>query len=305
MKAPIPVILDTDIGGDIDDTWALCMLLGCPELDLKMVVTEHGDTHYRAALAAKYLTVAGRDDIPIGVGVEDLTYETDRNQAPWLGDYQLQDYAGEVYEDGVQAMIDLILSSEETITIIAIGIVKNLAKALEIEPRIAEKCKFVGMHGSIYQGYGGSPEISAEANVVNDVPSFRAVMAAPWQDLLITPLDTCGVVILEGDQYQRVYNSSLPRMRAVIENYIPWIKLVKWTNVTEEYTREKSTVLFDCVAVYLAYAEDLCQIEEVHISTDDQGFNHIDPNGAKVRAALAWNDLDAFYDHLVGRLLKA
>ncbi len=34
----IPVILDTDIGGDIDDTWALGLLLKSPELDLKLVV---------------------------------------------------------------------------------------------------------------------------------------------------------------------------------------------------------------------------------------------------------------------------
>ncbi len=304
-KKSVPVILDTDIGGDIDDTWALGMLLGCPELDLKLVVTEHGDTTYRAALAAKYLEAAGRDDIPIGIGVPDLSYETDKNQATWLGDYQLDDYAGEVYIDGVQAMIDLIMASEDTITIIAIGIVKNLAKALEIEPHIAEKCRFVGMHGSIYLGYGGSEEISAEANVVNDVPSFRTVIAAPWVDTLITPLDTCGLVVLEGELYQQVYHSDLPRMKAIIENYIQWIKFVKWTHVDKEYTKKKSTALFDCVAIYLAYAEEFCVIEEVSISTDDKGFTLVDPEGAKVRAAVAWKDLDSFYEHLVQRLLAA
>jgi inosine-uridine nucleoside N-ribohydrolase len=44
--SPIPVILDTDIGSDVDDTWALAMLLGCPELDPKLVVTANGDTTY-------------------------------------------------------------------------------------------------------------------------------------------------------------------------------------------------------------------------------------------------------------------
>ena len=63
----IPVILDTDIGSDIDDTWALAMLMRCPELDLKMVLTETADTTYRAALTAKFLTVAGRDDVPIAI----------------------------------------------------------------------------------------------------------------------------------------------------------------------------------------------------------------------------------------------
>ena len=38
-KKKIPVILDTDIGDDIDDTWALALLLRCPELDPRLVVT--------------------------------------------------------------------------------------------------------------------------------------------------------------------------------------------------------------------------------------------------------------------------
>ncbi len=63
-----PVILDTDIGSDIDDTWALAFLLRCPELDLKIVVVSTGDTDYRAKLVAKQLMVAGRTDIAIGIG---------------------------------------------------------------------------------------------------------------------------------------------------------------------------------------------------------------------------------------------
>ena len=42
MADKLPVILDTDIGGDIDDTWALAYLLKCPELDLRMVVCSSG-----------------------------------------------------------------------------------------------------------------------------------------------------------------------------------------------------------------------------------------------------------------------
>ena len=45
--APVPVILDTDIGDDIDDTWALAMLLGMPQLDLKLIVTDYGNTPER------------------------------------------------------------------------------------------------------------------------------------------------------------------------------------------------------------------------------------------------------------------
>ena len=301
ITKPIPVILDTDMGTDIDDTWALCMLLGCPELDLKMVVTEHGDTAYRAALAAKYLEICDRTDVPVGIGVADLEDKVPKHQAPWVEDYDLNAYPGTVYQDGVQAMVDYIMAAEEPITIIAIGVVTNLAKALEIEPRIAQKCKFVGMHGSVRLGYGGSKEISAEANVINDVPAFRKVIAADWLDKLITPVDTCGLIVLDDDRYQQVYHAALPRVKALMENYKIWASLVNWVDV--DYFEARSSVLYDTVAIYLAYDEALCEIEEVSISTNDEGFTLIDPDGAKVRAALAWKDLDAFYDHLTARLL--
>lgn len=71
--AKIPVILDTDIGGDIDDAWALALLLKSPELDLKMLLTDTGNPQYRGAVAGKYLEAAGRTDIPIGLGI----YEND------------------------------------------------------------------------------------------------------------------------------------------------------------------------------------------------------------------------------------
>ena len=64
----IPVILDTDIGDDIDDTWALAMLLRSPQLDLKLVTTTYGKSEYRAKIIAKMLTVDNRTDVPVGVG---------------------------------------------------------------------------------------------------------------------------------------------------------------------------------------------------------------------------------------------
>ena len=63
MPKKIPVILDTDIGDDIDDTWALVMLLKSPELDLKLVVTDFGKAPYRAKIAARILETAGRNGL--------------------------------------------------------------------------------------------------------------------------------------------------------------------------------------------------------------------------------------------------
>src|SRR5690349_7631871 len=106
------VILDTDIGGDIDDTWALAMLLGCPELDLRPVVSATGDTTYRAQLAAGILSAGGRDDIPVGIGVptairiggsdHDSSLEKFMPQAGFAREVDLDSYPGGVHRDGVQ-----------------------------------------------------------------------------------------------------------------------------------------------------------------------------------------------------------
>ena len=56
----IPVILDTDIGLDVDDVWALVFMLKCPEPDAKLITTDTGDTHYAARLVAKLLGIAER-----------------------------------------------------------------------------------------------------------------------------------------------------------------------------------------------------------------------------------------------------
>ncbi|MFW9880600.1 MAG: nucleoside hydrolase, partial [Candidatus Thorarchaeota archaeon] len=64
----IPVILDSDIGLDIDDTWALGLLLKCPELDVKLISTVSRNTHIKTRLVAKFLEIANRTDIPLGIG---------------------------------------------------------------------------------------------------------------------------------------------------------------------------------------------------------------------------------------------
>ena len=148
----IPVILDTDICDDIDDTWALIMLLQSPEFDIKLITTSVGDTTARTKVVAKILQEAGRTDIPIGAGIAVGDMKRGHGQDGWVKDFDLSKYAGKIYPDGVQAMIDTIMRSKEPITLIAIGPLPNVAAALEREPNIAKKARFVGMFGSIRMG---------------------------------------------------------------------------------------------------------------------------------------------------------
>jgi inosine-uridine nucleoside N-ribohydrolase len=296
--APTPVILDTDIGDDIDDTWALGLLLKSPELDLKLVVGDYGRPQYRAQLLAKLLERAGRSDVPVGVGL-DLAAQGGSRQAEWVKDYDLKKYPGKVHADGVQALIDTILKSPQPVTLICIGPVPNIAEALKREPRIAQKARFVGMHGSVRVGYGGNKQPHAEWNVKCDAKSCQAVFTAPWE-MTITPLDTCGLVNLTGDKYRRVRGSQDRIAADIIANYRVWVK--SDTKLPANMADEKSSTLFDAVAIYLAVRQDLCVMEKLGIRVTDDGMTVIDPQAKQVNVATSWKDLGGFLDFLVERL---
>ncbi|HVZ64681.1 MAG TPA: nucleoside hydrolase [Lacunisphaera sp.] len=298
-----PVVFDTDIGGDIDDTWALALLLRSPELDLKLVLTETGEARYRAAVAAKLLEVAHRTDVDVGLGRDYGVMPPDtRNLDPWIKDYDLDQYPGKVRVDGAQALIDLAMHSPEPVTIIAVGPVPTLAAALQRETGLAARCRFVGMHGSFKVGYGGSATPEAEYNVKADPAALRAVLAAPWQDILLTPLDTCGTVDLQGKDYRRVWNGvENPITRAVIESYCIFAPRVNWMKC--DFFTQRSTTLFDCVAVYLAGAEDFVETDQVRFKVTDDGFTRIDPAGPlHARVALRWKDKAGFEEYLSQRV---
>lgn len=298
--APIPVIFDTDIGDDIDDTWALGFLLRSPELDVKLVVGDNGNPDYRAKLLAKLLVAASRTDIPVGLGL-DVNAQQGGRQSEWVKDYDLKKYPGKIHQDGVQAIIDTIMKSRRPVTVIAVGPVQNIAEALKREPRIAQRARFVGMHGSVRVGYGNDPKISAEYNVKVAPKACQQVFTALW-DITITPLDTCDKIVLTGDKYQQVYHSTDPIASAIIANYRIWAAAPDMKSSANVPVR--SSTLFDTVAIYLAFSQEFCGMEKLGIRVNDEGFTLQDPAAKQMNVALTWKNLPAFEDLLVHRLMR-
>jgi len=292
--SPIPVILDTDIGDDIDDTWALAMLLGMPELDLKLIVTDYGNTPERTRLVAKILQRLGRTDIPIGTGIK--TGDESLAQQRWVGDFDLAAYPGKVHTDGVAALIDAIHAQPDVITLITIGPVPNIKEALRRDPRIATKARIVCTGGRIYKGFedGGRP--AADWNVRADAPAWQAMVAAPWT-ITTAPLDASEELVLRGESYAAVAESQHPLARLVIENYNLWAH-------RSGHPRDASSILYDTAAVYLAQSEEYARIETRQLIVNDQGHTLISPQGKNVRCQLGWNDRRAF-DALLVKTLTA
>lgn len=302
----IPVILDTDIGHDVDDVWALVFLLCCPELDVKLITTTTGDTVYRAQLVAKILTLMDRVDVPIGIGIP--LDENPHTHAAWLGDYDLKDYEGRVFRDGVGAICETIRETADEVALICIGPLPNIAAALAREPEITNNAKFVGMHGSIRRGYLGAPKPMREFNVKQHALACRAVFEAPWEKV-ITPLDTCGDIILDGERFATVRDLAERSdehhpARIAFDNHIAWFAAVQeWPILKEMDQLKQSSILYDLVAIYLGFTEELLQMETLPIVITPDGKTLVDEeNGNPVRCATEWHNKDAFLDLVVERL---
>ena len=164
------IIIDTDIGDDIDDALAIAYALCSEELNVRAITTVFGNVQTRTRLALKLLKVYHRTDIPVatGLGKPLLGKQTDRvpNQATVLS-------SGEALpQPSTQGAVDLIVStvmaSEQEITIIPIGALTNIAAALIKEPRLVKKARFVIMGGV-------ASEQKAEYNIACDPEAARIV----------------------------------------------------------------------------------------------------------------------------------
>jgi inosine-uridine nucleoside N-ribohydrolase len=153
------------------------------------------------------------------------------------------------------------------------------------------------MHGSVRLGYGGSQKVSAEYNVRADADACQQVLSAEWP-ITITPLDTCGIVQLDGAPYRQVFRSTDPVAKAIVENYRIW----QSRRDNPDAWKTRSSTLFDTVAVYLGYADSLLTLERLGIRVTNDGFTRIDPVAKRMSVATAWKDLPAFRQLLADRL---
>jgi len=170
------------------------------------------------------------------------------------------------------------------------------------------------MHGSIYKGYGGSSDISAEYNVNAYPKAAQRAFTAQW-DITITPLDTCGIVHLTGDKYQKVLKANTPLAKALIENYRAWYRQgirdgnkdlseEELDKRVEQQINFRSTTLFDTVGIYLGMTTKLVKMEKLGITVTDDGYTKIDKNAKVINCATEWKNLGGFEDFLVDRLIK-
>lgn len=252
----IPILLDTDIGTDIDDAFALALILRSPELDLLGVTTVSGDTHARARLAAKMLSVAGRTDVPVAAGEPGRPLQID--QTRWAEGFTSPQMIGEKAADFLRAELE---RRPGEITLVSIGPLTNVAALLRQEPAVGRKIKqIVMMGGSIAHGYGQDPTPAAEYNIAAD-PEAAQVVFASGILILMAPLDVTAMLQLNAGDRHRIFTRLTPLTNALTLLYHLW--------------NGNTPTLFDPMAVGLLIDPSLCETRQLAIEVDSKGFTHV------------------------------
>ncbi|MFG1910425.1 nucleoside hydrolase [Kribbella sp. NPDC048928] len=131
------LILDSDIGSDVDDAMALAQLLGSPEVELAEVHTVYGDTRLRAQLARRYGVLAGRELTVVPGLAEPLS-----GRKVWWAGHEGTLHEGLAAEtisadSAPERLVELLRAHPGELDVAAIGPLTNVAKALQLEPQAA------------------------------------------------------------------------------------------------------------------------------------------------------------------------
>lgn len=253
---PIPVILDTDIGDDIDDALALAFALQSPELDVRAIITVLQHRERRADLVWKILQLYGRTDIAVGMGAEQPLVTPPRTgkvrQTDALGPEDRMPEAAR--RNGVQLLIETCLRSPRKLTLVAYGPLTNLALALKAEPGLARHIERLVLMNGVYFRPG------LEYNTVRD-PEAAAIVFGSGLPVVAVGLDVTMQCRLDANDMERLDKSSLATVKFLRELIRIW----------QEGRPERRPVLHDPLAVAVTFRPELVKLERGRVEIELRG----------------------------------
>lgn len=264
---PQKVILDTDIGDDIDDALALALILASPELELVGVTTVFGNTPARTRQALTELVIAGRPDVPVasGCGATMASRKHDHHNGH-LENVPNQDGtclpAAQLPKPdprhGVDFLIETIMAGAGDIIPITIGGLTNMAMALVKEPRLVKKIpKIVAMAAEFRQPM-------AEWNIKCDPEAAQLVFASG------IPMDVTTFHIGISARFQAEDLARLGASQVPLAQYLHRA-ITAWTDAHRNPHWEPMPSLFDPLAVATMIQRDLCTWKTGAVSVELQG----------------------------------
>ncbi len=258
------VILDTDIGTDVDDCLALALLLCSPELRLEGVTCVYGDVLLRARMTLKLLQLADRADVPVMLGV----------QRPLLG---LRPVYWEGHEGGgvlesddeqltpsqehaVDFLVRSVMESPGEIHLVAIGPLTNVALAFTREPELARNLAHLTIMGGAGRGPGRWGLPYREHNIVSDPEAAHIVLSAGAPTTLV-PLDVTQEVRIRTEGVERIRTGG-GKFHDVVAGQV---------ELYPPFRNRGYTFLHDPLAVATLIQPDLVELHDLHVDVELEG----------------------------------
>jgi inosine-uridine nucleoside N-ribohydrolase len=260
---PEPVIIDTDVGDDIDDAFALAIALHDPRLQVIGITTAWGDTWTRTLLVRRLLATLGRKDVVVAQGPKTpnnvpFTQKkwaegaTDRTPPP----------------DAIEFIRDQVNRRPGQITLIALAPLSNIEALQKQAPDALHKLKQVAlMGGSIYAGYnlGGAVPVAkpnAEYNIAS-APRGLTLLLESGVPVRMFPLDSTQIKFDEVRR-DRLFAYGSPASDALALLYHQWRLLNGWGQITP--------TLFDAIPVVWLLQPAACPLKPMRIEVDTGGY---------------------------------
>jgi len=284
------VIFDCDLGGDIDDAYALSLLIASPELEILGVVMDFGNTPKRAQIACRMLYETGLENIPVVIGRK--TDDTYYNQFYWGEGF---DKIQPVKQEGADFIIEQLKKYPNEVILVTVGPVPNMSDILDKEPGALKLAKHVySMFGSFYMGRNSSPIPSNEYNVAQDISAAKK-FASSGAKITYAGLDITCYVSLKRELIELLGQRKSPLTDAVVGLNSLW-------HIGANAKPEP--ILYDAVAVAMVIWPELFKTRKAFVKVTDEGYTVIDeskePN-CEIGVTINTNE---FLNKYMDRLMK-
>lgn len=288
------VIIDTDIGFDIDDAFAVALALRTPELEILGFSTASGDTLARAKIIDRMLGDSGHSNIPVAVGIP--TQASGADLPDGLVGLQKRygqssSYARVSHPAAVDFIAGKIRQYPGQITLVTIGPLSNVGALIERDPVTFRKLKRVvmmgGWIGPIDDDEGPHDGPKPEYNITGDIRASQLLFRS-GVPLFMMPIDSTIELKLDEVKRKLLFSQATP-----ITDSLGLLYLL-WGNTTP--------ILFDVMAVAFTTEPSLCPVTPMHIDVDDTGVTRVTDGPANVEVCLH-SDPNGFLAYFMDRVI--
>ena len=281
---PQPTIIDTDIGFDVDDAWALATALASPELDLVGFTTVCGDATLRASLTLKLLQLVGRSEIPVAVGenyaLADWVEKFGRRENEGKGVLKFDDSDPQNFHPlkASDLIVEMSHRYPQNLILIAIGPLTNIACAIVQDSSLVHRLKGIVLMGGGYREWRNRKEY----NFKLDPKAVEIVLCSG------IPIKMVGYNVTERCAFSQrrelnsltAFNSPFVRaLRALTDVHFQlWIeeKRSRWEKTGKKsyktWLDNPKTCLHDPLAVCTAIKPDLVEFVETEVFVGRTGI---------------------------------